>query len=155
MTDEDIYAFGPVPPAPTPPARRRRWWPWLLLGLLVLGVLAAAALAAALLGLADSAPHGLHVQIDGDDWSTTLIDGEGLRAHWGLALVGLTLALTAVFVVVTVVVPMAVLLGLLAAALGIGVALLAVVGVAAVALSPVWLLALLLWLALRRRPAAA
>ena len=57
--------------------------------------------------------------------------------------------------VALVAVPCAVLLSLLAAALGIGVALLAVLAVAAVALSPLWLIGLLLWLLLRRRPPAA
>ncbi len=153
MTDEDIHAFQPVPPAP--PARRRRHWPWLLAGLVLLGALAAAAMATAWLGLSDAAQHGLHVQIDGDDWNSAFADGDRLQAHWGLALAGVILALTAVFVVVTVVVPTAVLLALLAAALGIGVVLLAVLAVAAVVLSPLWALALLLWLALRPRRIAA
>ena len=182
MNDDDLRAFRPAPAADAPAApRRRRWWPWMLAAGLVLGLGAAALLAQALLGWAHHGGSGLQVRIDGggawgdwghwghwSDWhdwgdwgdGPVWINGQGLpaflQAHWGLLLLGLTLALAAVFAVVTVVVPLAVLLGLLAAVLGVGVALLAVAGATAAVLSPLWVPALLLWLLLRRRrPAPA
>jgi len=48
-----------------------------------------------------------------------------------------------------------VLLALLAGALGVGVAVLSLLAMAVVALAPLWLAGLVLWLILRRRPAAA
>ncbi|MDE2080686.1 MAG: hypothetical protein KGI90_04975 [Burkholderiales bacterium] len=178
MTDDDIRAFRPAAAAGArPPARRRRWWPWLLAGLLVTGLALAALTAQALLGLARHDGAGLHVQIGSADWGDwadwgrwgsaggagdggpVVIDGLPLppevQAHGGLLLLGLPLALAAVFTVLAVVVPLAVLLGLLAAVVGVGVALLATAGVAALLLAPLWLPALLLWLLLRRRPAVA
>ena len=185
MSTDDPRAFRPTSVAGDSAApRRRRWWPWMLAAGLVLGLGAAALLAQALLGWAHHGGSGLQVRIDGggawgdwgqwgqwghwSDWhdwgdwgdGPVWINGQGLpaflQAHWGLLLLGLTLALAAVFAVVTVVVPLAVLLGLLAAVLGVGVALLAVAGAAAAVLSPLWLPALLLWLLLRRRrPASA
>ena len=152
MTDEDIYAFRPVPePAPAAPAPQRRLWPWFAAAFLVLALLVGVACVAALWSLADSAQHGLHISVNGDDWEPMIVGGD----HWALALLGVGIAA----VVVAVVVPVALLLALLATVLGVGLALLAVVGsvslVAALALSPLWLLALLLWLLLRRRPGAA
>jgi hypothetical protein len=153
MTDEDIYAFRPVPegappPGPAPAARTpRRVWPWVV-GLMALLALAfAGAAMVALLALGDAAHHGLHITLNGDAWDPAVVDAD----HWGLALLGVAGAMLAVLVVV----PLALLLGLLSAALGIGIALLVVLLVAAVVLSPLWVLVLLLWLLLRPRPAPA
>jgi hypothetical protein len=145
MTDEDIYAFRPVPePGAALPAARRRLWPWFAL---LVGV----ACVAALWSLADSAQHGLHISVNGDDWEPLIVGGD----HWALAMLGVGMAAVAVAVLV----PVALLLALLATVLGVGLALLVVLGsvglVAALALSPLWLLGLLLWLLLRRRPGSA
>ncbi len=152
MTDEDIYAFRPVPEAAAPaaPPRRRPLWPWLLGAFALLALLVTAACGVALWSIADAAQQGLHLSVNGDDWEPLIVGAD----HGALALLGLGIAT----VVVVVVVPVALLLALLAGVLGVGLALLAVVGcvglVAAVVLSPLWLLGLLLWLLLRRRAPA-
>jgi hypothetical protein len=150
MTDQDIYAFRPVPEAVTAPPARRRLWPWFALAFALLALLVGVACVAALWSLADSAQHGLHIRINGDDWDPMIVGGD----HWASALLGVGAATVAVLVIV----PVALLLALLATALGVGLALLAVLAVlgsvalvAALALSPLWLLGLLLWLLLRRR----
>jgi hypothetical protein len=149
MTDEDIYAFRPVP-APAAPARRRAW-PWLLGAVLLLAALAVAGGTAVLLALADGAHHGLNVNIDGEPWDGMLFDSD----HGWLALLGVGVGLVVALLVLLLVVPLTLLLALGAVALGLVTALLAIALAAAVLLSPLWLLGLLLWLALRRRPAAA
>ena len=146
MTDEDIYAFRPVP-GTTPESRpRRRVWPWALAAMVLVLLLMAAAGTSALMALSDATRDGFHVVIDGDEWRPTVLATD----HWGLALLGVAAAIFAVLLIV----PVAVLLALTCAGLGIGVALLAVLVAAAVALSPLWLVALLLWLLLRRKPSA-
>ena len=148
MNDEAIYAFSPVPKPPAPP--RRRLWPWLLGGFLLLAVVLVASGAVALVSLLDSAHDGVHVSIDGDEWTPGVLDGLG-----GLmALMGAGIGLTVALVCVLLVVPLTLLLVALALALGLGGAVLALGLVAALLLSPLWLLLLILWLALRpRRPA--
>jgi hypothetical protein len=154
VTDDDIHA---LPPRPPPLPKRRHWWPWLLAALLVLGLIAAGTLASALLGVVDSASHGFQVQIDGDSWNASPADIEAVRArlhqHWPAVLLVLTLVLATVFTLVAVIVPIAAIVGILSAAFGLAAALLVILGIVAVALSPLWLIGLLLWLALRRRPA--
>ncbi len=167
MNDEDIFAFNPVPgaapAAPAPAARRRRVWPWVLAGLLVLAVLATVGGALALLALIDVADEGVHVLVDGQPWES----GAGLGALAALAaatvaVLGIGGALLLGLLGVLLVVPLAVGAVLLALALGLGGALLAVlaalavaVAVVAVGLSPLWLLVLLLWWLLRKKPAPA
>ena len=129
------------------PATGRRLWPWLLLGLLVLTLLLAASGASLLMALADGARDGVNITIDGERWGHFELADE----HGALAFAGVMTALT----VALVAVPLALLLALLVAALGFGVALLALAAVAAVMLSPLWLVVLALWLILRRRPPAA
>ena len=89
------------------------------------------------------------------DGTSVVINGEQLSAslhagHWLLALGGLLLAL----MVVLLVLPFALIVPLLCAALGITVALFAVLGVAALLLSPLLLLVWLVW-RLPRGPSAA
>jgi hypothetical protein len=162
MNDDDIHAFGPPPAVVGVVHRRRRLWPWLLGGLLVLALLAAGALAA-LLTLADSAHHGMHVIVNGQPWDGwdawegwdgmdwDVGPGHGLLAGLGV--------LVAVFVVLLVV-PCTLLLGLSLALMGVAIGLAVTLGtvglLAAVLLSPLWGLGLLLWLLFRRRgPPAA
>jgi hypothetical protein len=142
MTDDDIRAFGPpLTAAPTALPRHKRRWPWLLFGALVL-LLLVAGLTAALLDLAiDTLDRDTTISIDGQRWQLASLHG----AH----LLGAVIALLVTALVALVVVPLVVLLALLGAALGIGVALLALLGVMALALSPLWMLVLLLWLLLR------
>ena len=129
MTDEDIYAFHPVPPPDAgpqlPPPRKRRLWPWVLGAAVLLAVVLAASCAAALLALAEAGRQGLNVTINGEPWQ----GGDLSAAHGALALLGVGAAALVVLLVVPLVV------------------------VLAVVLSPLWLLGLLLWSLLRRRPA--
>lgn len=153
MNDEAIYAFSPVPNAPTaplkPPApQRRRRWPWVLGGIALLALLLMLAGAVTLISLLDSVHDGVHVTIDGDEWTPGLVDGfSGLMAVLGVG-IGLLVALFCVLLVV----PLTLLLVLLGLALGLGGAVLAVLLVAGVVLSPLWILLLILWLVLRRPP---
>jgi hypothetical protein len=129
--------------APAP--RRRPLWPWLL-GAAALFSLLALALLAGIASefagtLAEAGRDGVHLLIDGESWHLRMDD----PWQW-LGLAGAVgLALLALFVVV----PLAVMAALAAAALGLVLAFGAVALVLAVVLSPLWLLALLLWLALR------
>ncbi len=89
------------------------------------------------------------------DGTSFVINGEQLSAsmhagHWLLAFGGLLLAL----VVVLLVLPFALIVPLLCAALGITLALFAVLSVAALLLSPLLLLVWLVW-RLARGPSAA
>jgi len=150
VNDEAIYAFNPVPemPAPLkPPApARRSWWPWVLGAFALLALLLVIGGALTLVSLADSARDGMHVTIDGDDWSPGLLEGfGGLMAVMGVG-IGLVVALFCVLLVV----PLTLLLVLLGLALGAAGAVLAVLTVVAVVLSPLWLLLLIVWLVLRR-----
>jgi len=151
MNDEAIYAFSPVPggastPLKPPAPPKRRWWPWVLGAFALLALLLAISGALTLVSLADSARDGVHVTIDGDEWTPGLLEGfGGLMAVMGVG-IGLLVALFCLLLVV----PLTLLLVLLGLALGVGGAVLAVGLVAAVLLSPLWLLLLILWLALRR-----
>ena len=88
---------------------------------------------------------GATLDIDGEQFTLTQLQG----GEWLLALGGVLLAM----VVVLLVVPVAVIVPLLCAALGIAVALFAVVGVAALLLSPLLLLVWIVW-RLARGPAS-
>ena len=158
MNDEDIFAFRPVPDGAAPAGRaaRRRVWPWVLGGVLLLLALLVAGGLAAVSSISDWVHHSGHVVINGEPW-----DGWGFRngldidAGDGLwALLGLGIALLAVVVIV----PLAVVFSLLLAGLGIAIGLAATAGaiglVVLLVFSPLWLIGLLVWLMLRRRPAA-
>ena len=151
MTDEDIVAFRPVPEKPAPAVRRHRIWPWLLGAGLLLAALTVAGATAVLLALVEGGRDGLNVNIDGEPWDGLLIASD----HGWPALLGVGLGLVVALLVLVLVVPLTVLLVLGAVALAVFLALLAVALLAALLLSPLWMLALLLWLASRRRPAAA
>jgi hypothetical protein len=153
MTDHDIHAFGAPPVAPARPqasstafAPRRRWWLWLLGGLLLFTLLVLTALTLAVAGLADGAQHGWQVVINGHEWDGLDIDALG-------SVIGLLTAALVVVIIVVLVVPAVLLLALLTAGGGVGLALavvlLALALVAAIMLSPLWLL----WLLLHRRSA--
>jgi hypothetical protein len=150
VNDEAIYAFNPMPEAaaplkpPAPP--KRRWWPWVLGGLALLSLLLVIGGAITLASLLSSAHDGVHVTVDGDEWAPGLLEGfGGLMALMGVG-IGLVVALLCVLLVV----PLTLLLVALGLALGLGGAVLAVLLVAGVVLSPLWLLLLILWLVLRR-----
>jgi hypothetical protein len=152
MKDEDIYAFNPVPPPVAPPARQpRRVWPWVMAGLAALLLVALVSGGMVLLSWLGGAHEGLHISIDGEDWQPGWADGvAGLLAVCGVGL-GLLVALLASFLTVGLVVPLTLLLVVLGLALGAGGVVLAVALVVALVLSPLWALALLLWLVLRPR----
>lgn len=163
MKDDDIHAFGappalaPAAPAPgpstTPSHSRRALWPWLLLIFGVAVLLLAMAGVSALYDLVEGARQGLQVSVDGLPVATLHNDGDfGLMAALGL---------TAAVLLLLLVLPVVLMLVLLAVALAVGLALLSAVGavvlaagavllVVAAALSPLWGIALLLWLLLRR-----
>lgn len=148
MKDEDIYAFSAVPPAQAAPAKpARRIWPWVLGALLLVFVLAVAGGVAALTALLDAGRDSWHVSIDGEEWH-----GGGFQLL--LALLGVAGGLFVAVMTVLLVVPLTLLLVALGLALGLGGVVLALGLVAAVLLSPVWGVLLLLWLILRKRPAA-
>ena len=161
MTDDDIRAFGPPntapgrPPGASPAHRAPRVGRWLLAGALLFLLLATAVGALVWVLMAEAAHEGLNVVVNGEPWLADGLSGQ----HAVLGLLGAGLAVLTVMLVVgsvvTLVVPLSLLVALLAAALGLGLALLAVVAVAGVLLSPLWLALLLLWLALRRKSAPA
>jgi hypothetical protein len=137
---DDLGASGPLRSAG--PASPRALWPWLLLGLTVLLVLLAAGATVELVQWLRQAHDGWELVIDGERIVRhDLGAGQVLLVLGGVLLAAL---------IVLLVVPLAVGVGLLGAALGVGVALLALLAVAALALSPLWLPVLLLWLVLRR-----
>ena len=113
---------------------------WLLLAGAVLGALLIAA-------VVQWAPplDGATLDIDGEQFTLTQLQG----GEWLLALGGVLLAM----VVVLLVVPVAVIVPLLCAALGIAVALFVVLGVAALLLSPLLLGVWIVW-RLARGPAS-
>ena len=158
--NEDRQAFEPrqqtppraaiAPPLPPPPPAQRRRWPWLLLASLLALCLLAVVGTLALVELVDTARDGMNITIDGERWDPAFAGPE----HAALAL----LALAAALLVLLLVLPMVMLVVSTVVALVVtvvfGSGLLAVLVVAVVGLSPLWLLGLLLWLLLRRRPAA-
>ena len=171
MSDDDIRAFPPLtaPAATIAVARRRRVWPWLLAAALLLCLLLIGAVGSALWALADHAQQGWHVVVNGQPWDgfegfegfERWDDIDWNQGHHGLGtLLGLGVAGVVLTVLLAVVLPVsllfAVLLPLLLGGLGVGLALVAVLGsVGLVVLllgSPIWLLVLLFWLVLRKRP---
>lgn len=158
MTDADIHAFPATaatagmapaappagePPRPCPGTARRpvRWWPWVLLALAALFVAAVVAGVLLLGTTLDQALGGLDIRVDGE---RVLAFPQGEAAWWAVA------AGVLAGMVMLVVVPLSLLLALLIAALALAAAVVAVLAVGALVLSPLWVLALLLWLALRR-----
>ncbi len=139
-----------------PVARSRRRWPWVLLTLLVLLPLALTLVLGAALasGALEQALTGVEIRIGGDQlFGLPLVMG-GAGSAWAAA-AALLAGLLAALVVVLIVVPLAVVLALLAAAAAVAAVVLVVLVIAAVALAPLWLIALVLWLALRRPAARA
>jgi hypothetical protein len=166
MQDEAIHAFTPPPsaaaaaaaPLAPEPTARRRLWPWLLGAFLFL-CLVAVMVSLTFLGLMDEARDGLNIVVDGESFRVTGPPG------WEFGL-GSILAGAVAVMVVLLVVPLVVLvgllcmllvvgLGLLAGAVGLAAGLACVLAVLALALSPLWGLALVMWLVLRRPKQAA
>ena len=132
----------------------RRGW---MLGLGLLGLMAVAALLLAA-GVVDEARDGWGLHIDGAHWP--LLHPGGFDANLGSVL-GLAVALLLVLIVVPLVLLLTglLLVGVLglvvvSVAAGLAAALAAVLLALALATSPLWLLGLLLWLALRPRAAS-
>jgi hypothetical protein len=147
--------------SPRPDATRRRRWPTWLVVALALSMLALVMSASLLFGLAGLLQDGVGVTINGESWTIPSQDLHQLPAL--MAGAGVLAVLLMLMVAVPLLVVAAVVLAILLAAglavagvaLGIGGALFAVLATAALALSPLWLLFLLLWWALRRKPAPA
>jgi hypothetical protein len=102
------------------------------------------------LWLADAASDGMHIVINGEHWTPEALDA----GHWLAATLALAGALMAVMLVLSVVVPLALLLAGLAVALGVGAAALSMLVVGAVFLAPLGIVLLLGWLLLRPRRTA-
>ncbi len=153
MTDADIHAFSAADaemksgaPARRTPRHARRWWPWALLALALIFV---AGVVGGVLVLGEALDHalgGLDIRVDGEHVLTV---PKGEAAWWAVA------AGVLAGMVVLVVVPLSLLLALLIAALALSAAVVVVLAVGALALSPLWVIALLLWLALREPRARA
>jgi len=135
---------GPAMKHPAKPTFRL--WPWLLGGLLLVLLMVALAGTAAILTVGREALEGAVIHINGQRWDAGALDVD--RLGWGVF--GIIAGLLLAGLLVTLVVTLSVTLGLAAAAMGVGLALLAVLAVAAVVLSPLWLVLLLLWVLLRR-----
>jgi hypothetical protein len=135
---QDPAAAITAPPNPAPPRR----WPWVLLALVALLVLAAAVAAAQLLSLLAGGLDGWQLVVNGEDL---------LGRDIGVGpVLGAVAALLLALLVVVIVVPLAVGLTLLAASVGVGLAVLVLAALALVALSPILLPLLLIGWLLRR-----
>lgn len=143
MNDDDIHAFTPpAPPAPAAPPRRRRAWPWVLLGLFVLlTALVVLAIVGAVATIDEWGGGNVSISIDDE----TLV----LPQMSGGSLVALLFGVAAALLVALVVVPLALLAAFGAAALAVAGVLVAVLAVAAVAASPLLLGVALIWWLLR------
>lgn len=148
-----------------PPVARRRW-PWLLLGAAVLGLVLLLALASGA-WQATHGPDGITGLAGAGDWRIG-IDEQGWHGDVGIGgLLGIIVVVLVALFVLLVVLPLVLLgtglavgLALLLAALAVATALLLTLGsvllVLAVASSPLWLIGLVLWWALKpRKPAVA
>ncbi len=158
MGDDDIRAFSRSAPPAAPPRRRRRW-PWVLLALALLGLVNLLTLGS----LAWDSMHGAHGMAGMGDWQVEMgpevWHGDGSLSAALLALLwgGLALLIVAVVLPLTLLgaglaVGLALTLGVLALVATLGLTLGAVVLVLLLLTSPLWLLGLLLWWALK--PAA-
>lgn len=143
MTDDDIHAFTPpAPPAPSAAPRRRRTWPWVLLGLFVLlSALVVLAIVGAVATIDEWGGGNVSISIDDE---TLVLPQVGAGA-----LVALLFGVAVALLVALVVVPLALLAAFGAAALAVAGVLVAVLAVAAVAASPLLLGAALVWWLLR------
>lgn len=146
MNDDDIRVFTPpagaVQPAPAAAPRRRRIWPWVLLGLFVLlSALVVLAIVGAVATIDEWGGGNVSISIDDE----TLV----LPPLNGGALVALLFGVAVALVVALVVVPLALLAAFGAAALAVAGVLVAVLAVAAVAASPLLLGVALVWWRLR------
>ena len=146
-----MNAIATIEPGSTQqlPVAHRRAWPlrflrgvlWFSLGLglltLMLTVLVSLAVPAAWTNLGD----GVNITINGDR-----VELGRLAAAHALAIgAAMALAVTLVLAIVCTVVPMALLVAAGAVTVGLGIALLSVLGVAAVAMSPVLAVGGLIW----------
>jgi len=146
----------PLAAAPVPARRARggvarlvKWW------LLVSLVLVVACIGCLAIGLSSVDISPLHIVIDGEDVTHGLsIDGVdlGVKLLLGTGLVMLALLLLLLVPMILLLVIGAVVLALVA---GVGMPLVALALALAVVSSPLWLTGLLVWLIVRRRPAAA
>jgi MYXO-CTERM domain-containing protein len=168
MGDDDIRAFSQpatqpaMRPATPPPPPRRRRWPWVLLVLALLGLVMLVSIGS-LAWDSMHAAHGLGSLRNLDDWQVEIgpevWHGDGSLGAALLALLwgGLALLIVAVVLPLTLLgaglaVGLALTLGVLALVATLGLALGAAVLVLLLLSSPLWLLGLLLWWALK--PAA-
>jgi hypothetical protein len=118
----------------------------LLLVLLALNLVFAFSLATLVWYAGDMlAEEGVRILVDGQPWSMSALE----ERHFLV----LVTAAFAIGLVLMVIVPFGLLLGLGGVALGIIAAAAAAVLAVTLALSPLWVPALLIWLVVRRRPA--
>ena len=119
---------------------------WSLLVGVVLLVLLTFVFSAALQELGS----GVHVSIDGRSWDLGSLQAEQVVAAGAVLALTVVLAVALVLAVVCAVIPLALLIGALGVVIGLASTLLAVGSTLLLALSPVLLIAALLWLMLRR-----
>ena len=138
--------------SPAAPARRRSWLGWWLRGALVFAALLITLLLVLTVLVSLAAPQlwqlfgeQVHLSIDGE----RIALGQMGVAHALTIGAAVALALTVVLAVVCTVLPMALLVAGGAVLFGLGVALLAVAGAAAVVMSPLLLVFGLVWLVWR------
>jgi hypothetical protein len=141
-----VAAAAPVPYRPRPSAWARvfRWW----LGLSVLAFLGVAL--CVWIGAAHGDLSSLHVVISDDGSDGVTING---RSDAGGALLAVGAGLLALLLLLLIPVLLLIVVGAVAIAVicGVGVPLIALALVLAVATSPVWIVGLLVWMAVRRR----
>jgi hypothetical protein len=163
--EADDRPFGQGPQAPVPPepgtgvaayrpqpsrsGRAFRWW----LGLSLLLAIAFGVCVAIGVNQFDFAP--MHIVVDGDDIGNGItINGLG---HGGRVLLAVCALLVALLLLLLVPLILLLVVGSVAIALvcALGVPLIAVALAVAAVTSPLWLVGLLIWLAVRRRPSPA
>ena len=157
LGDDDIRAFGARPAADASSfasasasaaaaaaasmqkTRKRRWWPWLVLGAMLLAVIGALVLAANLVG---DGLHGWHMSVDDD----VVFDGAGSLFGAALAIGITAIVLLGVGAFLALLFPLVLVVVLGAVALAVGVPLALLVVLLALLTSPLWLpVALLVW----------
>lgn len=133
-------------PRPSRTGRAFRWW----LALSVLAFIACAL--SVLLGFAHAGFAPLHIVVDGDD-ITNGITINGL-SDGGQALLAIGALMLALLLILLIPVVIFLIVGsvLVAVVCGIGVPLLLLALALAAVTSPLWMVGLLIWLVVRRRP---
>jgi hypothetical protein len=136
--------------ASIPVSPRRRWVLRVSGVMLLFGLLGLVLAAAALLQAIDGTP--IQLTIDGQTMAEPFTLADWSTGHWAWAVLGIAVAMLAVLVVVPLALVVAAIGVLIGLVFGLGLPLLVVALLAAVALSPLALLGWLIWRAARPSP---